>query len=198
MTSIKTAAFALLATLAVPASATTIANDGGIIDYYQIAFFSPLAQSFTAVDADLRSIGFNYAEMNSGYGNTPITINLYEGAGTGGTLLASRTFDLLNLYGFTDTDFSGVTLSVGQVYTAAVSTSSPLEGIYVTADAYAGGDLMTGPYGEESGRDLAFRVIGGTQVAAVPEPASWSLLLCGFGMIGGAMRSRRRTAVRFV
>jgi hypothetical protein len=31
----------------------------------------------------------------------------------------------------------------------------------------------------------------------VPEPASWALMLGGFGLIGGAMRSRRKTAVRF-
>jgi len=35
-------------------------------------------------------------------------------------------------------------------------------------------------------------VIGG----AVPEPASWAMMLGGFGLVGGAMR-RRRTAVRF-
>jgi hypothetical protein len=31
---------------------------------------------------------------------------------------------------------------------------------------------------------------------AVPEPASWALMLGGFGLVGGAMR-RRKTAVRF-
>jgi len=33
-------------------------------------------------------------------------------------------------------------------------------------------------------------------IAAVPEPASWALMLGGFGLVGGAMRSRKRT-VRF-
>jgi len=32
---------------------------------------------------------------------------------------------------------------------------------------------------------------------AVPEPASWALMLGGFGLVGGAMRSRRRQAVSF-
>lgn len=31
----------------------------------------------------------------------------------------------------------------------------------------------------------------------VPEPASWAMMLGGFGLIGGALRSRRRMAVRF-
>jgi hypothetical protein len=32
---------------------------------------------------------------------------------------------------------------------------------------------------------------------AVPEPASWALMLGGFGLIGSAMRANRRTAIRF-
>jgi len=32
---------------------------------------------------------------------------------------------------------------------------------------------------------------------AVPEPASWAMMLGGFGLIGGAMRVRRKTAVIF-
>lgn len=36
----------------------------------------------------------------------------------------------------------------------------------------------------------------GAATEAVPEPASWALMLAGFGLIGGTMR-RRRTAVSF-
>jgi len=32
---------------------------------------------------------------------------------------------------------------------------------------------------------------------AVPEPASWALMLGGFGMVGGALRARRRSIVSF-
>jgi len=32
---------------------------------------------------------------------------------------------------------------------------------------------------------------------AVPEPASWAMMLGGFGAVGGAMRARRRTRIRF-
>lgn len=34
-------------------------------------------------------------------------------------------------------------------------------------------------------------------LAAAPEPASWALMLVGFGAMGGAMRSRRKAAVSF-
>ena len=36
-----------------------------------------------------------------------------------------------------------------------------------------------------------------SMLAAVPEPASWALMLFGFGAVGSAMRSRRATVVRF-
>lgn len=35
------------------------------------------------------------------------------------------------------------------------------------------------------------------QTNAVPEPATWATMLLGFGLIGGAMRARRRTKVNF-
>jgi len=37
-----------------------------------------------------------------------------------------------------------------------------------------------------------------TGSGAVPEPASWAMMLGGFGLVGGAMRSRRKVAIRFV
>lgn len=33
-------------------------------------------------------------------------------------------------------------------------------------------------------------------VAAVPEPATWAMMICGFGLVGGAMR-RQRAVVRY-
>ncbi|MDO6413143.1 PEPxxWA-CTERM sorting domain-containing protein [Sphingomonas sp. BIUV-7] len=39
--------------------------------------------------------------------------------------------------------------------------------------------------------------VGQAAPAAVPEPASWAMFIGGFGLIGGAMRRRQRTSVRF-
>ena len=41
--------------------------------------------------------------------------------------------------------------------------------------------------------------IGGVDAAfqAVPEPASWALMIVGAGAVGGSLRSRRRAAVSF-
>lgn len=70
--------------------------------------------------------------------------------------------------------------------------------------AYADGTLYADPDFSDFGGayDYAFRTY--TNVAdqtnparAVPEMASWALMLAGFGMVGGALRTQQRTAVRF-
>ena len=38
---------------------------------------------------------------------------------------------------------------------------------------------------------------GTPDTGAVPEPASWALMVGGFGMIGGALRSHKKSAVSF-
>jgi hypothetical protein len=40
-------------------------------------------------------------------------------------------------------------------------------------------------------------VLGRNVTPAVPEPATWGLMLAGFGIVGGAMRRRHRTSVSF-
>ena len=37
-------------------------------------------------------------------------------------------------------------------------------------------------------------VVGGTITTAVPEPASWAMMLVGFGAMGVALRRRAMTA----
>ena len=47
--------------------------------------------------------------------------------------------------------------------------------------------------------NLTKNLIGfvGAQVSPVPEPATWGMMLVGFGIVGGAMRRRQRTSVSF-
>jgi hypothetical protein len=53
-------------------------------------------------------------------------------------------------------------------------------------------DVLSGPEYSFSTADAyrAYKVAGN----AVPEPATWAMMLAGFGLIGGAMRRRVRTA----
>jgi len=43
----------------------------------------------------------------------------------------------------------------------------------------------------------AFTVTSVVPTPGVPEPASWAMMLGGFGLIGGALRNRRRSSVSF-
>jgi hypothetical protein len=36
-----------------------------------------------------------------------------------------------------------------------------------------------------------FSILDGVSMAAVPEPASWAMMIAGFGLVGGAIRRRR-------
>lgn len=190
-------AAAALVLLGTAANAGTIVNDPGFDTAFQVDFFEPLGQSFTAIDAQLLTIGFRFGQINPGFPNDLVKLDLYTGTGTGGTLVASRTLTLptnVDYSFFTDIDFTGTSLTVGAVYSAALSIvgNSPLIGVVVDTDnEYAGGVLFS-PQASlaecgDGNCDLAFRVVG----TNVPEPASWALLITGFGLTGATLRAGR-------
>ncbi len=51
------------------------------------------------------------------------------------------------------------------------------------------GSLITGAIFESSQNSFEFDDLA---IGAVPEPTTWAMLLFGFGIVGGALRSRRR------
>ncbi|QJU57684.1 PEP-CTERM sorting domain-containing protein [Sphingomonas sp. AP4-R1] len=56
-------------------------------------------------------------------------------------------------------------------------------------------ELIVGNYTYTSAADSISLHIGQAAPSAVPEPASWAMMVAGFGLLGAAMR--RRTTVRF-
>jgi hypothetical protein len=81
--------------------------------------------------------------------------------------------------------------------------SSPLRQlniIFTPTLSATGGTIAAGSY-EAQGNLGNFRALSGTvtaspAAAAVPEPATWAMMLLGFGAIGVGMRSRTRQTVR--
>lgn len=73
--------------------------------------------------------------------------------------------------------------------------------VFTTADGkavnfWSNGDMGSGvSYGAgvTDGKDV-LDYVGGLAVTAVPEPASWALMLAGFGLIGAVKRSRTRAS----
>jgi hypothetical protein len=127
------------------------------------------------------------AHIGDGTG-TPQTFNWHDGAdnepGAYVTLtkLGGGTFDLTSFDFFAYNDFS-------------VSATG-----YATLNYYGtGGTVNPGFLGVSS---VTFYGSGSQELdnitvnGGVPEPASWAMMLGGFGLVGGAMR-RRRAAVTF-
>jgi len=101
---------------------------------------------------------------------------------------------------------SGPTLTTQQtVYSGATTTGQRWEDHSSTTFNLVAGQAYMLAFMGNSGHDnsayidnVRLTFSGGNQidVGAVPEPASWGLMVGGFGLVGGAMR-RRKAAVRF-
>lgn len=160
----------------------------------QILQYTPVGQSFTAEDPWV-SIGFWIEDWNQFAGPIDLSIELFEGIGTGGTSLGSAPIEGLSpdFVGFFDADFTFVPLTVGQSYTAIISSTSARGGVFsFNADLYPGGVYIRRGV-LSPGYDAAFRVQ--PQEAPIPTPvipAPGAILLGGIGVsLVSWLRSRR-------
>jgi len=110
-------------------------------------------------------------------------------------------------------DFSDLTFTIGgQTFTPALNSVSAvrfLDGAFnditfsqtigTSPDRYA--LMMSGVYAfyYNDLQSVAYGTITSAPATttAVPEAATWAMMLAGFGFIGGALRRRRRTSVTF-
>lgn len=172
----------------------------------------PVGQSFVATDALLSSFGFQFAMANN-VPDATVNFSLLSGAGLSGSVIATRSATLSGIAGrtgvFFDFNLTGTVLTLGQAYTAVVSAPSTrlalifgptlANGVPVSGDAYAAGSLYsTAPidnYCTTSGAcDANFRT--NALASAVPEPASWAMLILGFATVGGMARQGKRGSGR--
>ena len=88
-----------------------------------------------------------------------------------------------------DIDFSSVTLG-SYAFTHTVSESAAngwLDVFTLSPTAFAAGSYLF----NVSGHSAGYGSYAGVLNAAVPEPASWTMMLGGFGMLGSMMRRRK-------
>ena len=97
----------------------------------------------------------------------------------------------------TDTRFSGIYAITGASADIPIDFRLSLNATNVALDYSNGGSIGIGKvagvsYTSDSG---VFLTGGGHTIGAVPEPASWALMLAGFGVVGAAARRRRADVV---
>lgn len=99
-----------------------------------------------------------------------------------------------NVFGAGNTPWIDVSLqSNGNYNFPVLDVSSPID---VDGSIFSG---FASAYFGATGIGIAVDrlVITDAPPAGVPEPASWAMMIGGFGMVGGALRSRRKAAVSF-
>jgi len=95
-------------------------------------------------------------------------------------------FDYASPTGLTEVYFTGYTGS-DFLYTGVnLDSGCPVAACFLLATSPALGELGENVY--------AFGSLSVDSTGAVPEPASWAMLIAGFGLTGAAMRRRSRTA----
>lgn len=195
-------AMSLVGSVAVPvAGAAVIEQSAGQFDATIVAF-DPIGQSFVAEDALLGQIAFAFSRNSNTPSDGLVTMTLFSGAGFAGASLGSVIMDLsgplpgtLAAPQFVDFDFSGVGLTVGNTYTASVTSNDfSISVVYNGNDAYASGMLLESGSSNlcTNGCDLNFRVTP----ALVPMPAA--VWLFGSSLLGliGLARCRSGSTVR--
>ena len=124
---------------------------------------------------------FTLASLQAGSFQTPPSwqgsfLSSYTGTST------DNVFVLANLYFYTYV--AGAFPAFGTNFDVVAQTGS-----YTAFDGALGNDILSG---------TVTRVTYAAQQAAVPEPASWAMLVIGFGVLGAVMRRpARRVSIAF-
>ena len=123
--------------------------------------------------------------------------NIYLGSDANG----SRQFDSMSLSGSTDnvnfTLLDSFTLSTDTYLGAYGSSAIRVQSSFATGTYQYFRLIAHDRTGFQGGRILEFDAIAGNAMpGGIPEPASWAMMLLGFGAIGAATRRRSAAKLR--
>lgn len=203
----KTVAFIVVGlnlALAGPCYATVVIDQPVASSNFQIQFYSPFGQSFTAVSTSVESIGLKVTNLNAATNleDQTLTLDLFSGEGFSGSRIATATANVASIIGdgasasgFIAFSMGSVAVNPGQAYSFRVTDTSARYGLGLTGtDVYAGGHAFFDPTYSGSWlpetSDLTFNV------TAVPEASS--LAYFALGGIALAATIRRRKGAAFI
>ncbi len=136
------------------------------------AVLTPFSVSGNALDNDA---WVSFGTLNGAYnGVTPTALPL-----------GSTIWSTLN----TNPNAKNVTGNLGAGYSTSLNTSG-YGNVWVIGASRAGYNVI-------DNKVDGFKIGSLNVTAAVPEPATWAMMILGFGMVGAAMRRRARPAVSF-
>ncbi len=154
------------------------------------------APAFAATTIDLTQGGsqfFGNRIMNGGAFTDTFTILLSNSNVTASVITIALNGN--NKLG--DIDFSSITLAgIPFIQTRNDMSGNPLEGVSESYVLRPPVDFTSGSYdlvlkGFAYGDSSYAGTINAAVTAAVPEPATWAMMLVGFGAVGYAMRRRK-------
>lgn len=119
------------------------------------------------------AFSFTYSAFDDG-----TTVDIYSGLDGSGTLLASLALAATPTGGCNDS------ISYGATYCAFDSASIPFAGTAMSV-------VFNGVPARQVFDDFAF-----SARSALPEPATWAMMLAGFGAVGVSLRRKRALAIQ--
>ena len=145
---------------------------------------------------DMDGDGFvELAEALPDYGAIILNMNTI---GTGSTINFSQLFDLTDPmnYGFVGGDPANPAYDIADLIGSGGMSLDLRELIVHGQNASAVGAGTPGEVDGTAGFKALLPTLGG-EIGAVPEPATWLMMLLGFGAVGAITRSRRRVSLRY-
>jgi len=192
---LQAAAVAALATFAIAGSANatvTVTNAIGNSTPYTVV------ASFDSAPAAGYSLSGSYSVFASSQGNAaqpPADPTTFVGLQTGQSLTLHSTagFNAFSFYMGSPDDYNyvtvdGVTLNGSALMGLPHVSSNGDQSVGRTVFYNLGGDVVHDVTFSSGGVAFEFDNIA---VAAVPEPATWALMIGGFGLAGATLRRRR-------
>lgn len=191
---------------AVPLAAQTAAYSGSPFATTQNGQQVEAGYRFT-VNSPINLVEFGVYDDGSNGLSTSHTVSLWSyNANNSGTLLRTTTISAGTgatlSDGFRYVSVPSQLLTVGQSYVIAASNYNGSEPIdyfqpttapQITFNEGRSGNNSSFP---TDGSQFALAGASFRFNAATPEPATWSLMILGFGIVGGTLRRQQRQAVR--